>query len=239
MNTIKIEKKQVRMVAHRGLSGLEKENTCAAFIAAGNRSHFGIETDIRPTLDGRYVCMHDNHTARVSVDDLQIDRCTFDTLRSLILTGKDGSKQRVDLHIPTLEEYLDICRRYEKTSVLELKDTLTAADIEKIIGIARNFGWLEHVIFISFSLEAMQTVRRLLPDQPCQYLVEQYTDDLPELLQREKLDLDIGYPALTAQRVQELHARGIVVNCWTCDDPAAAAALVEMGLDYITSNILE
>ena len=102
MNTIKIEKKQVRMVAHRGLSGLEKENTCAAFIAAGNRSHFGIETDIRPTLDGRYVCMHDNHTARVAVDDLQIDRCTFDTLRSLILTGKDGSKQRVDLHIPTL-----------------------------------------------------------------------------------------------------------------------------------------
>ena len=85
----------------------------------------------------------------------------------------------------------------------------------------------------------MQTLRRLLPDQPCQYLVEQYTDDLPELLQREKLDLDIGYPALTAQPVQELHARGIVVNCWTCDDPAAAAALVEMGVDYITSNILE
>ena len=54
MNTIKIEKKQARMVAHRGLSGLEKENTCAAFIAAGDRSHFGIETDIRPTLDGRY-----------------------------------------------------------------------------------------------------------------------------------------------------------------------------------------
>ncbi len=160
---------------------------------------------------------------------------TFDTLRSLILTGKDGSKQRVDLHIPTLEEYLDICRRYEKTSVLELKDTLTAADIEKIIGIARNFGWLEHVIFISFSLEAMQTVRRLLPDQPCQYLVEQYTDDLPELLQREKLDLDIGYPALTAQRVQELHARGIVVNCWTCDDSGRRrrAGGNGLGLHYV------
>lgn len=30
MNTIKIDNKNVKMVAHRGLSGLEKENTCAA-----------------------------------------------------------------------------------------------------------------------------------------------------------------------------------------------------------------
>ena len=35
MNTIKINKEHVQMIAHRGLSGLEKENTCAAFVAAG------------------------------------------------------------------------------------------------------------------------------------------------------------------------------------------------------------
>ena len=38
MDTIKFKKKKVKMIAHRGLSGLEKENTCAAFIAAGNRT---------------------------------------------------------------------------------------------------------------------------------------------------------------------------------------------------------
>ena len=43
------------MVAHRGVSGLEQENTHAAFVAAGNRSYWGIETDIRRTNDGRYV----------------------------------------------------------------------------------------------------------------------------------------------------------------------------------------
>ena len=40
MNTIKIDKGQVKMIAHRGLSGLEKENTCAAFVAAGNRESY-------------------------------------------------------------------------------------------------------------------------------------------------------------------------------------------------------
>ena len=38
MNTVKIDKKGIKMVAHRGVSGLECENTNAAFVAAGNRS---------------------------------------------------------------------------------------------------------------------------------------------------------------------------------------------------------
>ena len=40
MNTIKVKAKETLLVAHRGLSGLEMENTCAAFVAAGNRSYF-------------------------------------------------------------------------------------------------------------------------------------------------------------------------------------------------------
>ena len=44
MNTIKFEKGNVGVVAHRGLSGIERENTASAFVAAGNRSYYGIET---------------------------------------------------------------------------------------------------------------------------------------------------------------------------------------------------
>ena len=36
MDTIKINAGKTLMVAHRGVSGIEKENTHAAFVAAGN-----------------------------------------------------------------------------------------------------------------------------------------------------------------------------------------------------------
>ena len=49
MTTVKFEKGQVQVIAHRGLSGIERENTNAAFVAAGNRSYYGIETDIHRT----------------------------------------------------------------------------------------------------------------------------------------------------------------------------------------------
>ena len=42
MNTKKFDNRNTLVVAHRGVSGLERENTASAFVAAGNRSYFGV-----------------------------------------------------------------------------------------------------------------------------------------------------------------------------------------------------
>jgi glycerophosphoryl diester phosphodiesterase len=39
--------------------------------------------------------------------------------------------------------------------------------------------------------------------------------------------------------VERIHARGIKVNVWTCDWPDRAQQLIDWGVDYITSNIIE
>lgn len=239
MNTIKIDNKNVKMIAHRGLSGLEKENTCAAFIAAGNRNYFGIETDIHRTLDGEYIVFHDDMTGRVCIDNMEVEKTTFNCLRGLQLTDIDGAKGRIDLVMPTLAEYIRICKKYEKTAVLELKNVFKRADIFKICEIIEAEGYLEHVVFISFKLENLIYLRLKHPEQAAQYLVSTYGEGLKELLVSEKLDLDIKYTALTKEIIDELHAEGIVVNCWTVDDPEKAAELIEMGVDMITSNILQ
>ena len=36
MNTTKIDSRKTKMIAHRGVSAIECENTAAAFVAAGN-----------------------------------------------------------------------------------------------------------------------------------------------------------------------------------------------------------
>lgn len=239
MDTIKIAHDGVRMVAHRGLSGLEKENTLSAFVAAGNRSHFGIETDIHPTVDGRFVCIHDNNTRRVGIDDLNVETSTFDTLRCVVLTDIDGARSRADLRIPTLEEYIRICKKYGKVCVLEIKGVFTRENLEKVIEIINAEDYLASVTFIAFDIENLIALRELLPEQPCQYLTGEFADDLIDTLLKYRLDLDIYYPALTAERVTALHDRGIKVNCWTVDRPEIAEELIAWGVDFITSNILE
>ena len=240
MNTIKIDKGQVKMIAHRGLSGLEKENTCAAFVAAGNReSYYGIETDVHRTADGQFVIFHDDNTARVGVDSLIIENSSFETLRKLQLTDIDGKRGRIDLLIPTLEEYIGICKKYEKHCVLELKNQFKASDIYRMVAAIDKLGYLEHVTFISFQLKNLVYLHRRYPEQSAQYLLDQWGEDSLDALTKYNLGLDIRYTSLTKEIVDQVHAAGLEVNCWTVNAKEDGEALAEMGVDYITTNILE
>ncbi|MBR6186005.1 MAG: hypothetical protein IKQ41_07035 [Clostridia bacterium] len=241
MDTLRLTGKKPRMIAHRGLSGIEMENTCSAFVAAGNRTYFGIETDVHVTGDGGYVIIHDDTTKRVAGDDLRVEESTFETLRALRLKDTDGKRGRADLRLPSLREYSGICRKYEKYSVLELKNHMDPEQVDRIIQIVREEGWLEKTIFISFDLDNMIHVRERLPEQKAQYLVEKGFDWDAALaaLREYRLDLDIQFDLLTEERVRQLHAMGAEVNVWTVNRPEDAERLTRWGVDYITTNILE
>lgn len=250
MNTIKIDKKNVLMIAHRGVSGLEPENSIPAFVAAGNRSYYGIETDVHVTGDGKFVVIHDAQTIRTAGDDINVETSSYELVRKINLydlcgeekkegrTGTDVGK-RTDLIIPSLAEYIKVCKKYEKKCVLELKSVFEPEAIKRMVEEIKDIGYLENMIFISFAYENMVALRELLPKQELQFLTSKVTEDLLDKLNRYNLDLDIAHRVLTKELVEEVHANNHKVNCWTCDNKEDAERLIEWGVDFITSNILE
>lgn len=102
MDTEKYRALKTKTIAHRGLSAIECENTNAAFIAAGNRSYFGIETDVHVTADKRFVIIHDDTMKRVSGEALAVEKSTLGELRAQKLRTADGYS-RADYIVPTLE----------------------------------------------------------------------------------------------------------------------------------------
>lgn len=242
MDTTKINRANVKMVAHRGLSGIERENTCPAFIAAANRSYYGIETDVHVTADGEFVIIHDDSTNRVSGEriNLNVEKVSYSELSEIVLPDKDGSLHRTDIRIPKLSEYVSICKKYGKVCVLELKNRFDPEDIERLITAIDELGYSDGVIYISFSFENCLELRKLLPEASIQWLTgEEITPEVIDRLVSCKLDLDVYYKELTPDIVRSLHDAGIKINCWTCDSKTDAERLVEMGVDFITSNILE
>ena len=95
-DTIKLDKggSGVLMIAHRGLSGLETENTECAFVAAGNRSYYGIETDVHFTKDGKYVISHDGNLSRVFGKNIEIKDYLYEDLRKVRKIEKGDNGQR-------------------------------------------------------------------------------------------------------------------------------------------------
>ena len=250
MNTIKVKKDNTLMIAHQGLSGLEPENSIPAFIAAGNRSYYGVETDVHVTKDGEFVIIHDDKTGRVANKNIIVAESTFDEIRSLTLhnLSKDDlangitpetAKNRPDLIFPSLADYVNICKKYDKKCVLELKNVFDPADIKRMVAQIQELDYLDDVIFISFSIENMKCLRELLPNQTLQYLEENYNEEVLALLNKYNLDLDVRHRALTKEVIDEVHANGHTVNAWTVDTTDRAEQLISWGVDFITSNFLE
>lgn len=239
MDTIKFEKRGVKVIAHRGLSGLEVENTCSAFVGAGNRSYYGIETDIHRTADGHFAISHDDNFSRVAGIDKKIEELTLEQIRQIILFDKNGEKSRNDLRPACLEEYLSICKKYEKHAILELKSNFTDEEISQIIEIIKSFDYLDMVTFISFDYENLLKVRSILPNQSAQYLFWKITDEELSRLSRDKIDIDVWCNELSEEQIKKAHSLGLVVNCWTVNEACDGERLALWGIDYITTNILE
>ena len=254
MDTIKIDKKNVKMVAHAGLFGMETANTNAGFIAAGNRSYWGVECDVRVAKDG-LVVIHNDSTEGFAPETIIMSESTVEQIQQVVLyerpffhTMEDygltpGIKApRSDLRIPTLQEYIRICKAYDKVCVTELKHAMTPETIAQVVECFREQDYLDKVVFISFFWENLTEIRKHLPKCPVQFLTDEnhvFTDEFLDKVAACGFDLDIHIFTTTKELVDRIHAHGIKLNVWTCDWVDKAQNLVEWGVDYITSNIIE
>lgn len=237
MDTIKINKKNVLMIAHRGVSGLETENTKEAFIIAGNKSYYGIETDVHVTLDGKFLICHDDNILRVTGKDLIIEQTNYDDIiKNKIYKFKTDINQ---LEFPNLTDYINICKKYNKEAILEIKNEVKEEDALRIVEEIKSIGWLEHTTIISFCMINLLNIRKYYKDIKLQFLTGEFNDDLLKTLVNNTISLDYYFGNLTKEIIDKMHDNNLVVNCWTVDKEIDADNLIDMGVDMITSNILE
>ena len=199
----------------------------------------GIETDIHKTSDGSFVTCHDKTLHRISGENISVEETTLSELQNIVLLDKDGSKNRLDLRLSTLENYISICKKYGKHSFLELKSEFSDEEILNLINIIKKLNYLENVTFISFSFDNLVKVRNILPSQAVQYIVNKISKEITNKIISNKFDIDAYYKALNEKHIKRFHDAGLVVNCWTVDKKKIAENLALMGVDYITTNILE
>ena len=131
------------------------------------------------------------------------------------------------------------CKKYGKKCVLELKSRIETKYIKKIVDEIKELDYLDGVIFISFNLDNLIDLRSILPKQKIQYLVSEYSKAVLDNLNKYNLDLDIQYKTLSKKIIDEVHANGHIVNCWTVDGKEDGERLAHWGVDQITTNILE
>lgn len=232
-------KGEVKMIAHRGLSGIKLENSVPAFELAGQHSYYGIETDVHVTKDGKFIIVHDDDLMRIAELDICIEETDYDTLRALRFKDVYGTSEEKDMYLPSLEEYIEICKKYDKQAILELKNKMEPHEVLAIAAEVERLGWFDRTTFISFSGENLVELRKGYPQADAQFLVEKATEEEIQFMLTHRLDADLRWDAVSTKLVDRLHKAGLKVNCWTVDGRECARMMKVCGVDFITSNILE
>lgn len=234
---IPMELKQCQLIAHRGLSRLAPENSMAAFRLAGEKDFFGIEADIQTTQDDVFVMFHDDTLNRMTKRPGKIHQLKYEDIKDLYLTSGYNIYQYPKEKIPLLEDYLTICREYQRVPVAEIKHVNREENLDQIVEIVKEHGLYDQIIIISFNLNYLIYLRQNYSDLQMQYIVNEITPEVIKACEMYRLDVDVNVGRLTPQLINRCHQAGIKVNVWTVDDQTVAQRLIDDGVDYLTTNV--
>ncbi len=210
------------VIAHRGASAIELENSLAAFRAAAGQGADGVELDVHATLDGELVVHHDP-----SIMGRPIAQARMRDLGPLRLMNGEP--------LPTLAQALEVIGPKLKVFV-EVKVLDPRWDnrlLETLDQGPNPAGYAVH----SFAFHVVRRLGQKRPTLPRGILSEVATrspkqtleDASAQTLWQERSTLD-------EQLVKTVHDLGASIIAWTVDHPVDMERFVRWGIEGICTN---
>ena len=222
------------VIAHRGASAYEPENTLRAFDLAIRQGARMIELDLHATRDNRVVVIHDetlDHTTNLKgrVNELTLAE---------VKRADAGKGERV----PTLEETLDLTAGKVRL-YLEVKDPKAAGQVLRLI---RERGCQDEVMIASFDIELMRRLGREVRDIELGVIlgsvnlnpIVRWREAFPWIALRGinyqvlcmQVELCFGYLA------RQVKSEGKRLYVWTADEARQFDQMIARGVDGIVTN---
>jgi glycerophosphoryl diester phosphodiesterase len=219
----------MRIIAHRGASGYEPENTLAAFRRAIDMRADMIEFDVHVLTSGEVVLIHDLRVNRTTNGRGYVAHHQFEEIRRL-----DAGTGEV---IPTLQEALEVINRQALVNI-ELKGPHSAEPVARILRKYLAKGWQASDFLVSsFNHPELLEFKQLMPtidiavlsgDVPLGYA--SFAEEL------EAVAVNPGDEFVSPEYVTDAHQRGMSVYVWTVNDPEEIERMHEIGVDGIFTN---
>lgn len=210
-------------IGHRGLMGVEPENTLRSFVRAERAGMDAIELDLHLSKDGALVVMHDAEVDRTTDGTGRIADKTLAELREL----DAGQGERV----PLFEEVLDAVGSPVQA---EIKDVAAARALAEVI---TRRGLAGRVEVSSFHDEAVAEIASLLPNVPTVLIASRWGPDVVERARAVgAATLALNIRRLTLEVVEQAREAGLRVIAWVVNTPEQLALVRAFGLDGATTD---
>jgi glycerophosphoryl diester phosphodiesterase len=229
-----------KVIGHRGAAGHAPENTLASIRAAARLGVQFVEFDAKLSRDGHVILFHDERLERTTDGSGPVADMDFKDLKTLDAGAWFGEKFRGE-PIPTLSDAIAALHELTMTANVEIKpDPGREAETGEAVARVLNTEWpseLPAPIVSSFKEDSLLAARAVLPDLPRALLVV----DIPGHWQREMTRLGCtalhcAAGRLTAKLAGDIAGRGVVLRCYTVNDPLVARRLFSWGVEAVFSD---
>jgi glycerophosphoryl diester phosphodiesterase len=213
-------------IGHRGVMGIEPENTLRSFVAAERAGLDLIELDLHLSKDGALVVMHDAEVDRTTDGAGPIAEKTLAELRAL----DAGRGERV----PTIEEVLDTVGPALPIQA-EIKDVAAARALAEVM---TRRDLVARVEVLSFHDEALAEIHTLLPEVATVLVASDLGPDIVPRAQAVGARLvSLDLTRISLDLVRRCHAAGIAVMAWTVNSQQDWALARALGLDGAATDL--
>ncbi len=245
----------VKIIAHRGYSGIAPENTLAAFERAIDIGADLVEMDVQMTKDGQLVIFHDTDLARITgvigeVSDYTLGELkTMDAGSYFSAAGTGMSENGVNESyasekIPTLLEVLELIKESDLEIYLELKDITEASSLtedqkaafaDMVVEQVEECGMADRVIYASFNYDYLKQIKS--GDDSRRILVNTSLGDGQTLLSNYPADYyGLNIDTMEQNTIEVLHEAGKIAYVFTTNTPAQMRYAISLGADGLTTN---
>lgn len=226
----------IRSVAHRGSSAKAPENTIPAYQLASQEGYCYAECDIEWTSDNVPVLLHDTTINRTSNGTGAISGMTLATAKTFDF-GSWKSANYAGTKIPTLAEFLTVCKKLGLRPVLEVKGSITAARAAILKQVVNRSGMKGKVSWLSFSSASVSEILSAMPASRVSFI----TTSVPALQALKTSSNEVfatfDYSELASKGNAFLDA-GFDINVYTVNDQSQAVVAMDKGVTYITTDTL-
>ena len=214
--------RRTNVIAHRGASGYEYENSRAAFRRAVMLDADGVELDIHATRDGAIVVHHDPELPGVG----PIATLTCAEARQVRIRNGET--------LPLLQEVLDLLGDHDVW--VEVKG-LPGAHDQALLAVL-DAGPAPHRYAVhSFDHRIVRRLGEERPELPRGILLSAYLDDPVAALRAVgATTLWQEWQQVDDALVDAVHAAGGRINAWTVNEVGDLEHLVRLGVDGLCGN---
>ncbi|MEU9286064.1 glycerophosphodiester phosphodiesterase family protein [Streptomyces sp. NPDC048275] len=213
-------------IGHRGVMGVEPENTLRSFVAAQHAGLDLIELDLHLSKDGALVVMHDADVDRTTDGSGPIAEQTLAELRTL----DAGRGERV----PVFEEVLDAVRAPLQA---EIKDLAAARALAEVLHRRDVVGRVE---VSSFHDEAIAEISRLVPGVRTALIASRYgVDVVDRALEVGAATVCLNLRRLTLEVVEYARKADLRIIGWVVNTQDQLRLVRALGLDGATTDYPE